>query len=91
MNTIVFNEQTFDFKSKHVPTSKGSFEVIDIFINGKPSIYHLEESYWYVKGLKTEKVFTLFWNGLSSSVEVKDPSNIVELAKVINNILSHSK
>jgi hypothetical protein len=82
--TITFNETTYDFKYRlGIDSSNDAYEVFDIYIDGKKSIYHLEEV--FIDGV-TEKVYTLFWNGFGSGTYVNNPTSILDLSKVIDRI-----
>lgn len=85
MNTTIrFNETTYDFKYRlGIDSNNDAYEVFDIYIDGKKSIYHLEELFI---DSETKKEYVLFWNGFGSGVYINNPTSIVDLSKVIYRI-----
>jgi hypothetical protein len=86
MNTTIrFNETTYDFKYRlGIDSNNDSYEVFDIYIDGKKSIYHLEEIFTGVSVIKKE--YCLFWNGFGSGTYISNPTSILDLSKVIDEI-----
>ena len=85
MNTTIrFNETTYDFKYRlGIDSNNDAYEVFDIYIDGKKSIYHLEELFI---DSETKKEYVLFWNSFGSGVYINNPTSIVDLSKVIYRI-----
>ena len=85
MNTTIrFNETTYDFKYRlGIDSNNDAYEVFDIYIDGKKSIYHLEELFI---DSETKKEYVLFWNTFGSGVYINNPTSIVDLSKVIYRI-----
>jgi len=85
-NTIRFNETTYDFKYRlGIDSNNDAYEVFDIYIDGKKSIYYLEEGYTNFES-EENKIYILFRDDLGTGVSIKKPTSIIDLAKVITKI-----
>lgn len=88
-NKLTYNEITYEFKSKVVSTSEGNFEDYDILINGEKSNYELQTTFWEdSKGNRVQK-YTLFRNGYGTSVEIDNPTSLIDMSKIVSMIIHY--